>query len=164
MVGSSWIRISPSFTAWPSRTWIARTTPFSNGWIVLVWPVGMILPVAEAIMSIWPRNAHASARQNKAMMLIAIVRPTGDGGVSTISSAAGRKANSSLSRPFPSLGKGTALWRSFRDACLNDFMDTRLQPVKLRVVPTRFDEFVVAAVFHQPAAVNSHDAVGPAYS
>ena len=29
---------------WPSRTWIARTTPVSNGWMTLVRPVGTILP------------------------------------------------------------------------------------------------------------------------
>src|SRR5438046_10220464 len=47
----------------------------------LQWPVGMILPVAEATISTGPKNAHASARQNRAAILNALVRPTGDGGV-----------------------------------------------------------------------------------
>jgi len=55
----------------------------------------MILPVAEATISTRPKNAQARARQNRATMLNTIVRPAGDGGVSTISSAAGRKASPS---------------------------------------------------------------------
>ena len=42
-------------------TWIARTTPVSNGWMTLVRPLGTILPVAEATMSIVPQDAQASA-------------------------------------------------------------------------------------------------------
>ena len=72
-----------------------RTTPVSNGWMTLVRPLGTIFPVAEATMSIVPQEAQASAAQNSRMMTAAIARPIGDGGVSTISSAAGRNASSS---------------------------------------------------------------------
>ena len=74
---------------------MARTTPVSNGWMILVRPLGTIFPVAEATMSIVPNHAQTSATQNTAMMVAPIARPIGDGGVSTISSAAGRNASSS---------------------------------------------------------------------
>ena len=66
MVGSSSISTSPVLTLWPSRTWIARTTPVSNGWMVLVRPVGMILPGATATMSTVPMLAQAIAAANTA--------------------------------------------------------------------------------------------------
>src|SRR5262245_10723245 len=75
-----------------------RTTPVSNGWTTLVRPLGTIFPLADATMSIVPHQAHISAAQNSRMMVVAIARPIGDGGVSTISSAAGRNASSWLRR------------------------------------------------------------------
>src|SRR5215469_5443215 len=166
MVGSSSIRTSPSRTTWPSCTWIARTTPVSNGWMSLVWPVGMILPVAEAMISTWPKNAHTSARQNRAMMLNTIVRPTGDGGVSRISSAAGKNASSSLSRPLLVREDG-GVFRTFGaarcDVCLTDCIDARLEPMEHRVAPARIDELVVGAILHQPSAIDGDDAIGPAH-
>ena len=63
-VGSSSISTSPALTAWPSCTRMARTTPVSNGWMTLVRPLGTILPVAEATMSIVPHQAQTSAAQN----------------------------------------------------------------------------------------------------
>src|SRR6516164_8334925 len=111
----------------------------------------MILPVAEATISTRPKKAHASARQNKAVMLNAIVRPMGDGGVSTISSAAGRNASSSLSRPLLVREEGSA-FRTFGtapcDVCLADCMEARLKPVERRVASARIDELVVGAVLH----------------
>ena len=74
---------------------MARTTPVSNGWMTLVRLLGMILPVADATMSMVPYHAQASAAENIRMRAKPMARPTGDGGVSTISSAAGRKASSS---------------------------------------------------------------------
>src|SRR6516165_4535005 len=119
--------------------------------MILVWPVGMILPVAEATMSTWPKKAHTSARQNRAMMLNTIVRPAGDGGVSTISSAAGRNASSCLSRALLAREEGSA-FRTFGaaacDACSADFMDARLEPMKRRIAPASIDELVVGAVLH----------------
>src|SRR6516162_4656425 len=126
----------------------------------------MILPVAEATISTRPKNAHTSARQNKAMMLNTIVRPIGDGGVSTISSAAGRKASSSLSRPLLVREEGSAFRRFGAapcDVCLADCMDARLEPMERRVAPVCIDELVVGAVLHQPSAIDGDDAVGPAH-
>src|SRR6516165_154366 len=98
----------------------------------------MILPAADATISTWPKNAHASARQHRAMMLNTIVRPTGDGGVSTISSAAGRNASSCLSRPLL-VREGGGAFRTFGaalcDVCLAHCMDARLQPMQRRVAP-----------------------------
>src|SRR5258708_21940724 len=74
---------------------MARTTPVSNGWITLVRPLGTIFPVADATMSMVPHHAQVSAAQNNRMMVTPIARPIGDGGVATISSAAGRNASSS---------------------------------------------------------------------
>src|SRR5262249_4664740 len=134
--------------------------------MTLVWPVGMILPVAEATMSTWPKNAHASARQNRAMMLNTIVRPTGDGGVSTISSAAGRNASSCLSRALLACEEASA-FRRFGvtpcDVCLADCMDARLEPMEHRIAALRIDELVMGAVLHQPSAIDGDDAVGPAH-
>ena len=56
---------------WPSRTWIALTTPVSNGWISLVRPLGTILPGAVATMSTLPSDAQTSATQKTAMMVAA---------------------------------------------------------------------------------------------
>ena len=73
---------------------MARTTLASSGWISLVLPLGTILPLAVTTMSTLPNVAQASATQKMAMMVAPTARPTGDGGVSAISSAAGRKASS----------------------------------------------------------------------
>jgi hypothetical protein len=89
-------------------------------------------------MSIVPAAAQINAMQNNTMTVAPIARPIGDGGVSTISRAAGRKASSS---PFL-----TRLWRNdlmrrrvnlataaadlTAAAALADFMDSRLQSVQ----------------------------------
>src|SRR5215469_6116592 len=101
--------------------------------MILLRPVGMILPCAEAIMSTFPRLAQASAAQNAANRVSAIARPIGDGGVSTISSAAGRNA-------IPSDGRrrrleGTAGTPTGARALPDDFMDARLQTVERGVTP-----------------------------
>ena len=53
-VGSSSTRMSPALTLWPSVTSIVRTTPVSRGCIILMRPLGMILPGATATMSTVP--------------------------------------------------------------------------------------------------------------
>jgi hypothetical protein len=54
-----------------------------------------------------PKDAQASAKQNKAITVIPMARPMGEGGLSTISSAAGKKASScSLRRRISFFGKG----------------------------------------------------------
>jgi hypothetical protein len=72
-----------------------RTTPVSNGWITLVRPLGTIFPGADATMSMVPAQAQIRATQKSSMIVAPNARPIGDGGVSTISSAAGRNASSS---------------------------------------------------------------------
>src|SRR6266852_2033849 len=99
-----------------------RITPVSNGWISLVRPPDTILPVAVATMSTLPNDAHTSAMQKTVMMLAPMARPIGDGGVSVISSAAGRNAISCSRRRTSALGNGTM----FR---LADVMDAGLQIV-----------------------------------
>ena len=79
----------------------------SNGWITLLRPLGTILPCAVAMMSIVPQIAQAIARQKTLMMTTAIARPTGEGGVSTISKAAGRKAISRSRRRATGRGNTT---------------------------------------------------------
>ena len=71
---------------------MARTTPVSNGWMTLVRPPGTIFPGAVATMSTVPKAAQVSAKQKNAMIVAPMARPTGEGGFSTTSSAAGRKA------------------------------------------------------------------------
>ena len=60
----------------------------------LVCPVGKTLPGAVATISMVPIKAQASATPNRAMIEAAMARPVGEGGVSTISSAAGRNSSS----------------------------------------------------------------------
>jgi len=67
----------------------------------------MILPGAVATISTVPNDAQASATQNRAITVAPIARPIGEGGVSTISSAAGRKASScSVRRTISFFGNG----------------------------------------------------------
>src|SRR5216683_2625638 len=155
IVGSSSINNCPALTVSPSCTWIARTTPISKGWMTLVRPLGMILPEAVATMSTVPRQAQASASTNAAMIVAPIARPIGDGGVSTISSAAGRNASSWSRRRAPASGKATT--------ALDDFMDAGLQSVQHRVAAAGAHQLVVRAVLDEPAAVDGDDAVGVAH-
>src|SRR5215470_11323641 len=145
-----------------------RTTPVSNGWTTLVRPLGTIFPVADATMSIVPHQAQASAAQNSTAMVAAIARPIGDGGVSTISSAAGRNASSSLRRSHATR-IGTT-----RRVCLTgvagsmladsaDIMDPCLQPMQRCITATRLDQCIVRAVLDQTAALQRDDAIHRPY-
>src|ERR1700738_4618016 len=123
----------------------------------------MILPGAEATMSILPNAAQPSARQNRAMMVTPIARPVGEGGDSTISSAAGRNAISSRSRRAAAFGNGTTL-ADFVDSDFmdSDFMDATLHAVEGGIAPACPDQLVVRPVLDQAAALNGHDAVAAA--
>src|ERR1700724_3800510 len=115
----------------------------------------MIWPGAEATMSILPNAAQPSARQNRAMIVTPIARPVGEGGDSTISSAAGRNAISSRSRR--AFGNGTTL----ADFVDSDFMnsnlvDATLQAVEGGIASARPDQLVVRAVLDQAAAFDGH--------
>src|SRR6516165_406433 len=131
--------------------------------MTLVRPLGTIFPVAEATMSIVPHHDHASAAPNSRMMLAPIARPIGDGGVSTISSAAGRNASSSPRRSCtrrngitPGVGSGGVVG-------LADFMEACLQPMQRCVAPAGLDQRVVGAVLDQAAALEGDDAVARAH-
>ena len=111
--------------------------------------VGMILPGATATISTLPRHAHATASVKKAMTDQMMALPKGDGGVSVISSAAGRKASSALVR-----------LAGFRGMTLSaGFIKPRLYPVQRRVAAAGLDELVVGAVFDEASLVDSEDAV-----
>src|ERR1700737_1719889 len=132
--------------------------------MVLVRPLVMILPGAEATMSILPNAAQPSARQNRAMMVTPIARPVGEGGRPTISSAAGRNAISSRSRRAAAFGNGTTL-ADFVDSDFmdSDFMDATLHAVEGGIAPPGSDQLVMRAVLDEAAALNGHDAVAGAH-
>src|SRR3954470_18378657 len=113
---------------------MARTIPISNGWTNFVPSDGIILPGAEATMSICPNDAQTNARQNIAIIVIVTALPAGEAGVSTISSAAGRNAVcSGLARAF-AVGNEMILSA--------DFMDARLQSIERGITPTGANRLV----------------------
>src|ERR1700722_1767464 len=136
--------------------------------MVLVRPVGTILPDAVAIMSTWPKTAQITAIRKNRMIVAPMARLTGEAGVSTISSAAGRNCRAVSSRrrrslttlgrlslsPFlsPSLGKAST-----------DDMQPRLQLMEGGIAPGPCHQFVVAAILYQPAALDVDDPVGMAH-
>jgi hypothetical protein len=81
--------------------------------MTLLRPLGIIFPGAVATISRWPKLAHISANTNAAITLAPIARPIGEGGVSTISSAAGKNSSSSGSRGLAPVGKGTIFAADF---------------------------------------------------
>src|SRR6266478_5854103 len=127
--------------------------------MTLVRPLGTILPVADATTSIVPHHDQTNAAQNSRMMVAAIVRPVGDGGVSTISSAAGRNASSSRRLSGAGLNGTTRALTPAGMASLVDFMDTCLQPVQRCVAAAGLDQRVVGAVLDHAAALESDDAI-----
>src|SRR6266508_4660564 len=162
-VGSSTISTSPALTACASCTRMERTAPVSNSWMTLVRPLGTIFPVADATMSIVPHQAHTSAAQNSRMTVAPIVRPIGDGGVSTISSAAGRNASSSLRRSCArrnGMTRGTGLTGVASSA---DFMNSCLQPMQGCIAAASLDQRVMGAVLDQASALERHDAIRRAH-
>jgi len=92
-------------------------------------------------------------------MVVPMARPIGDGGVSTISKAAGRKASSSCARRFRATEKGMTFPVTSLTA-LADLMDATLQPVEPRVPSARMYQLVVSTIFDETPTVERHDAVG----
>src|SRR5262245_42291407 len=136
-----------------------RTTPVSNGWMILVRPLGTIFPLADATMSIVPHQAHTSAAQNSRMMAAPIARPIGDGGVSTISRAAGRNASSS---PRLSCARRNAMMRRIGltgVAGSADFMNSCLQAMQRCIAGAGLDQGVMGAGLDQAAARERDDAI-----
>src|SRR5215470_4628864 len=118
--------------------------------------LGTIRPCADDTMSIWPRLAHASAMQAMRMMVAPIARPAGDGGVSTISRAAGRKASSCALRIWCLCAKSSTI--------LADFMQTCLGAEEPRVASARADQLIVSTVLDDTTMIDSDDAIGLSYS
>src|SRR5262245_33997149 len=129
-----------------------RTTPVSNGWMTLVRPLGTIFPVADATMSIVPHQAQTNAAQNSRMLVKPIVRPIGDGGVSTISSAAGRNASSS---PRRSRAHGNGMTRRHLAVRKNPC----LPPLQRGLAAAGLDQGFVGAGLDQAAALERNDAI-----
>src|SRR6476646_6599144 len=135
-------------------------TPVSNGWITLVPPFATILPGAVATMSIRPTEAQTIIATASTTMVQATARPIGDGGVSTISSAAGRNSVSArlrllrdgtpsrkLTKPSPPETRAAQPRPSHRTgasrACpivLSHFMETRLHHVEGGVTALAADQ------------------------
>src|SRR6185312_7976249 len=169
IVGSSSIRLSP-----------ALTTPVSNGWMTLVPPVTTILPGAVATMSIRPTDDQAIIATASTTMVQATARPIGEGGVSTISSAAGRNSVSARLRllregtPSRKLAKPSAAETRAAQprpsqrtgasrACpsaLSHFMESRLHHVQGGVAALAADQLVVRAVLDDLALLDGDDAIG----
>src|SRR5450631_2665275 len=110
-------------------------------------------------MSIVPHQAQTSATLNSRMMVAPIARPIGDGGVSTISSAAGRNANSS---PRLLCARRNGMTRSIGIAGTAGSADVMepscLQPMQRCITPAGLDERVMGAVLDQAAAIERDDA------
>src|SRR5947209_12109494 len=128
--------------------------------MVLVRPVGTILPDAVAMMSTRPNPAHATAITKNSMMVAAIARPAGEAGVSRICSAAGR--NWRAVSCSPQRGRSGFAPLSFGNTSTDD-METRLHLVKRGVAPGPLDELVVRSVLDQSSAFDGDDAVGVAH-
>src|ERR1700730_17506741 len=123
--------------------------------MVLVRPVGTILPDAVAIMSTRPKVAHAIAIIKNRIIKAPIARPTGDAGVSRISSAAGRNWRAVSWRlrrdPLGFEGSGTAS---------ADDMQPRLYLVEGGVTSRLIYQLIMGAIFDEPPGFDGDDAVG----
>src|ERR1051326_2964089 len=100
-------------------------------------------------------DAHPTEQQKIAITVSATARPTGDAGVSTISSAAGRKAVSSALGLPESFGKETMF--------LANFMEARLQTMEIGVASGGADQLVVGTVLDDSALFDCNNAVGPTH-
>src|SRR6185369_10842177 len=99
-----------------------------------------------------PRLAQPSAMQNVAIRVSEMARPIGEGGVSTISSVAGRKASPSTGRSWRAPGTAAR-------ALADDFMDPRLQAMQGRVAAAGADQLVMAAILDETRALQRQDAM-----
>src|SRR5262252_6831426 len=133
---------------------MARTTPISSGWTVLVRPLGTISPGAVATISTCPMVAQATASTKNRMMTPPIARPAGEAGVSMISRAAGRNSSSSRRR------RRRATGRTGPTADSDDFMKARLGAMQHGIAPALADQLVVTAVLDDPATLDGDDAIG----
>src|SRR5262249_50735296 len=138
--------------------------------MVLVRPLGMIFPGATATIWTVPMHAKTSATANTAMIVNAIARPVGEGGVSTISSAAGRNASSSLRRSSRFFGNSITFLADFmqplrllRESLFLAPLDTPpagfvLEPIEGCVSAADLDQVAVGAILDQSASLDGDDA------
>src|ERR1700722_3419999 len=108
---------------------MARITPVSKAWISLTRPLGTIFPGADVTISMWPKLAQIKPKQNSVAIDPLIARPVGEGSISTILRAAGRKSISCFSRRSRVKGKEMTFFAT-EIAALADFMDVALQTVE----------------------------------
>src|SRR5258708_14904391 len=116
-------------------------------------PPAIIFPLADATMSIVPHQAHTSPAQNSRMMVAPIARPIGEGGVSTISSAAGRNASSS---PRLACARRKGMTRRVGLAGGSGsagFMNSCLQAMQRRLPAGGPDQRLMGAVLDQAATL-----------
>src|SRR5580658_4363825 len=132
-----------------------------TGCTILVRPVGTMRPCAVAMTSTEPRLAQASATTKNRMMVTAMARPTGEAGVSMISSAAGRNSDSP---PLRARRRGQGRMRAPGALSSAGFMEARLQPVEARIAAAGADQLVMVAVLDEAAALDGDDAVGVAHA
>src|SRR5262249_43788139 len=92
------------------------------------------------------------------MMVAPTARPTGEAGVSRISSAAGRNSHSALRRCGGAHSRDAGGAASFFASA--DFMEACLQPVQRRVATGFVHQLLVIAVFDDAAAFDGDDAIG----
>src|ERR1700761_70755 len=101
------------------------------------------------MMSTFASDAQAAEKQKTTAIEMATALPTGDAGVSTISSAAGKNALSSLLR------RGNAM------IFLADFMNaSHLEAVQIRVPTSRANEFFMRTVFDDTTVIDCNNTIG----
>src|SRR5215475_12422158 len=123
--------------------------------MTLLRPLGTIWPVALATISTLPKHAQTRAAQNSTMIVPPMAPARGDGGVSTISSAAGRNARSFWLRP----GAARAPGRKMRSSA--NFMEASLQAIERRITAALPEKVIMGAILDQTATVNGDKAVAP---
>src|SRR6185503_4780247 len=104
-------------------------------------------------MSISPKAAQASAAQKTRITVAPIARPIGDGGLSTISRAAGRNASSCAVR-------GVCRCCEKSSTTLADFMQACLGAEQRRIASAAADKLLVSAILDDAPAFDRDDAVG----
>src|SRR4029453_7427142 len=126
--------------------------------MTLEWPLGMILPWATATISMVPKAAPRSATANTAMIVQVNMRPTGDGGASSISSTAG---GNSQACPLAGVVR-RCRWLSMV-WCLSPLhygvLMAVLVRVQLGVITLALQEFRVGPVLDNTSLVAHQDAV-----
>src|SRR6185436_12063489 len=125
---------------------MAFTRPILLAAITFTWPDGTILPGATATISTRPKTDQMNAMTIMAITAQSRKRPTGDGGVSCNSSAAGRNSSSLTLRAMSSLPAAA-------------FISRRLLVEQRGVMPAAGDELAVRALLDDLAPVEHDDAV-----